>query len=131
MYNRLLNNLEELKLLQFKENLDTYIDLINNKTKTLSEALYDLTGLELSVKNERAMTACVKVANFPFIKTLSDFDFSFQPSLNKEAILDFKNLRFINNSESILFLGNPGVGKTHLAVSIGIECAKQRYSTIL
>jgi DNA replication protein DnaC len=129
MYNKLLNNLENLKLIHFKENIDTYIDLINNKTKTLTEALYDLTNLELEVKNERAMSACVKVANFPFLKTFSDFDFSFQPSINKETILDFKNLRFIKNNESIIFLGNPGVGKSHLAVSIGIECAKRRYST--
>lgn len=129
MYNKLLNNLEELNLVQFKSNFDTYVDLINNKSKTIIEALYELTNLELDVKNERAKHACIKVANFPFIKTFDDFDFSFQPSLNKEKILDFKNFRFIDNNESIILIGNPGVGKSHLAVSIGIECAKKRYST--
>jgi DNA replication protein DnaC len=129
MYNKLLNNLEELKLEQFRVNLDTYIDLINSKSKTIIESLYDLTKLELEVKNERAKHACIKVANFPFIKTFDDFDFSFQPCLNKEKILDFKNFRFINKNESIILVGNPGVGKSHLAVSIGIECAKKRYST--
>jgi DNA replication protein DnaC len=129
MYNKLLNNLEELKLVQFHSNLDTYMDLINDKSKTIIEALYELTKLELEVKNERAKLACVKVANFPFIKTFEDFDFNFQPSINKEQILDFKNLRFIKNNESIILLGNPGTGKTHIATSIGIECAKKRYST--
>jgi len=123
MYNKLLNNLEELNLVQFRANFDTYVDLINNKSKTIIEALCELTRLELDVKNERAKHACIKVANFPFIKTLDDFDFNFQPCLNKEKILDFKNFRFITNNENIFFIGNPGVGKSHLAVSIGIECA--------
>ena len=81
------------------------------------------------MKKEKAMSACVRVANFPFLKTLDEFDFSFQPSINKEKMLDFRNLRFIENNENILFVGSPGVGKTHLATSIGIEAAKSRYST--
>ena len=59
----------------------------------------------------------------------NEFDFSFQPSINKDKILDFRNLRFIENNENILFVGSPGVGKTHLATGIGIEAAKSRYST--
>ena len=53
----------------------------------------------------------------------------FSPGINKEKILDFKNLRFIENKENILLIGSPGVGKTHLATSIGIESASNRYST--
>lgn len=128
-YNKLLNNLETLNLLQIKNNIDNYIDLINNKKKDFVESMYELTNLEMTLKQERAINACVKVANFPFLKTLDDFDFSFQPSINKDEILDLKNLRFINNKENILLVGSPGVGKTHLATSIGIETAKHRYST--
>ena len=108
---------------------DRYLDLINEGKKDIVDSLYELTALEIDLKKEKAMSACVRVANFPFLKTLDEFDFSFQPSINKEKMLDFRNLRFIENNENILFVGSPGVGKTHLATSIGIEAAKSRYST--
>ncbi|MEY8543923.1 IS21-like element helper ATPase IstB, partial [Dubosiella newyorkensis] len=69
------------------------------------------------------------VAGFPHRRELKDFDFSFQPSINKEQIMDFSTLRFLENKENIVFLGNSGVGKTHMAVSLGIEAAKKRNST--
>jgi len=128
-YIKLTNNLENLNLIQIKNNIDKYIDLINENKKTVIDALFELTTLEMDLKHEKAMNACVRVANFPFIKSFNEFDFSFQPSLNKDKILDFANLRFIENNENILFVGSPGVGKTHLATSIGIESAKSRYST--
>lgn len=128
-YTTLIKNLEYLNLYQIKENLDCYIDLINSGEKTVVDSLNELTKLEIKLKEERAMHACVKVANFPFFKTLDDFDFSFQPTINQEKIRDLTTLRFIENKENILFLGNPGVGKTHLSVAIGMESAKKRYST--
>ena len=128
-YTKLLNNLETLKLIKIKENLDFYINLINDKEIDIVEALFKLTEEELTLKKEKAIQGCVKVANFPFIKTLEDYDFSFQPSVNKDKIIEFKNLRFIENRENILFIGSPGVGKTHLATAIGIEAAKNRQIT--
>lgn len=128
-YNRLLNNLENLKLLKLKENLDLYINLINDKKMDIVEALFELTNEELKLKEEKAVQGCVKVANFPFIKTLDDYDFSFQPSINKEKMIEFKNLRFLENNENIMFIGSPGVGKTHLATAIGIEAARNRKIT--
>ena len=128
-YVKLLNNLQNLKLEQIRDNLDKYLDLISEDKKNIVDSLYELTTLEINFKKEKAMSACVRVANFPFLKTLDEFDFSFQPSINKEKILDFRNLRFIENNENILFVGSPGVGKTHLATGIGIEAAKSRYST--
>lgn len=128
-YNRLLNNLEKLKLNKFKDNLDSYIDLINNKKKDIVEALYELTNFEVEYLNDMAIYGCVRTANFPYQKTLDDYDFSFQPSINKDIILEFKNLRFLEKHENILFVGSPGVGKTHLATAIGMEAAKNRQIT--
>ncbi len=93
------------------------------------EHYYELTNLEIELMNEKAIYGCVRTAGFPFIKNFEDFDFSFQPTINKEQILDFKNLRFIENKENIIFVGSPEVGKTHLATSIGIVAAKNRDST--
>ena len=128
-YIKLTNNLEVLKLERIKQNLDKYIELINKKEKDVVDALYELTNLEIELMNERAIYGCVRTAGFPAIKTFEDFDFSFQPTINKEQILDFKNLRFIENKENIIFVGSPGVGKTHLATSIGVTAAKNRDST--
>lgn len=128
-YVKLLNNLEELGLFNIKASIDKYIDLINSGNKSIVDALYELSNLEINAKSDRAMQACVKVANFPFLKEVTDFDFDFQPAINKQQILDLMTLRFIENKENILFVGSSGVGKTHLATSIGIECAKHRYST--
>ena len=128
-YNKLINNLDTLGLNKFIEHLDNYIEYINNGSKTLIDALYELSEYECNMRVERAMNACVKVANFPFLKTFEDFNFNFQPSINKEQILNYKYLKFIENKENIIFIGSPGVGKTHLATSIGVEAAKARVST--
>ena len=107
-YIKLINNLEILKLERIKQNLDKYIELINNKEKDVVESLYELTNLEIELMNEKAIYGCVRAAGFPFTKNFEYFDFLFQPTINKEQILDFKNLRFIENKENIIFVGSPG-----------------------
>ena len=86
-YVKLLNNLDKLKLTKIKENIDQYVELINNNKKDIIESLYELTNLELEFKDEKAITALVRMAGFPYLKTFEDFDFSFQPTINKEQIM--------------------------------------------
>ena len=69
-YNKLINNLESLNLNMFKANLSTYLEYMENGSKTVIDILYELSEMEMTLRTERAMNACVKVANFPFIKTL-------------------------------------------------------------
>lgn len=128
-YVELLNNLEKLGLTTFKDNLDNALDSITKKEIDIIRALLELTSAEIKHKNEKAKFACVRTANFPFIKDFNDFDFSFQPNVNEDYIRDFANFRFIEKQENILFVGASGVGKTHLATAVGIECARNRYST--
>lgn len=124
----LKNNLEALKLNVFKDNINNYLDLITDGAKTPLDALNELIKMEINERNQMAIKSCVKVANFPYQRTLEDFDFNFQPSIDKSKILDLATLRFIENNENIIFCGTPGVGKTHLAVAIGTAAAIQRYS---
>jgi DNA replication protein DnaC len=66
----------------------------------------------------------LRFARFPFIKTIEGFDFSFQPSIDKKRIDELSALRFISSGENVLFLPPPGVGKTHLAVALGLKTAE-------
>ena len=128
---RLLNGLSDLGIQKMQEHLDYYIDLVNKGEKSFSEALEELVEMEKKNNQIRRENANVQVANFPFIKTMDDFDFDFQPSINKKEMLELCNLGFLDNHENILFVGSSGVGKTHLATAIGISCAKARNITYL
>lgn len=128
-YTKLLNNLETLKLEKFRSYLPNYIEEITKNQIPFTEALLHLTEKELDFRNDRASKIQIAVSAFPFEKTLEDFDFDFQPSLNKAQLLDLESLRFLENKENILFYGSSGVGKSHLAVALGIAAAKKRYIT--
>ena len=124
-YLRLQENLLYLNLKQIHLHLDHILD----SNISLLEGLLKLTDYEIEIKRENVLNAMVKVAHFPHYKTLKDFDFEFQPNINQNQLMNLSGLGFIEKKENILFLGNSGVGKTHLATAIGIEAAKARYST--
>ena len=128
-YQELNKNLKDLKLYQISIKLSEYIEKINENKIGVAEALLELANQELEVKNYNATHAMVKVAGFPHLKEVKDFDFNFQPKINKQQFLDFESLRFLENNNNILLIGNSGVGKTHLATAIGIAAAKKRVST--
>lgn len=124
-----MENLEYLKLNQMNLHLDETIDFMNNNELSFVDTLTKLTDYEIDMKEINMVKSMVRVAAFPHFKEIKDFDFTFQPSVNKKQILDFTTLRFIEQKENIVFLGTSGVGKTHLATSIGIAAAKKRTST--
>ncbi|MEC1895537.1 ATP-binding protein, partial [Cytobacillus firmus] len=128
-YNKLIQNLEYLKLKQRMIHLDETIDFMTNNQLSFTDTLIKLTDYEIDMKEVNMVKSMVKVGAFPHFKEVKDFDFDFQPSINKQQILDFTTLRFIEQKENIVFLGTSGVGKTHLATAIGIAAAKKRTST--
>ena len=128
-YIELNNNLDTLKLSKIKEILPIEVDKFNKESKSLIDSLCDLTDAEIKFRDERACKINVVVSSFPYHKTINDFDFSYQPTINKQQILDLASLRFMDNKSNIIFMGSPGTGKTHLATAIGIEAASQRVAT--
>lgn len=128
-YVQLKKNLEYLKLKQMNTHLDEVLDFVTTNNLSFAEGLVKLTSYEIDFKEENMIRSMVKVGAFPHQKGLKDFEFSFQPSVNEQQMKDFETLRFIEAQENIVFLGSSGVGKTHLATSIGIAAAKKRYST--
>lgn len=128
-YQQLMSNLEYLKLKQMADHLGEVIDFSMKNQLSFIDTLLKLTNYEIDVREQNVIQSMVKIAAFPHQKEIKDFDFDFQPSVNRQQILDFLSLRFIEEKENIVFLGPSGVGKTHLATAIGIAAAKKRTST--
>ncbi len=128
-YIELNENLDILKLSKIKELLASTIDAATKDEKPLVDVLYELTKAEIDFRDERARKINVMVSSFPYQKTIKDFDFAYQPTINKQRILDLATLRFIDEKTNVIFMGSPGTGKTHLATALGIEAASQRIST--
>jgi len=128
-YQQLIQNLEYLKMQQMTQHLGEVVDFGIKNELSFIDTLVKLTNYEIDVKEKNMIHAMVKVGAFPHRKEITEFDFEFQPSINKQQILDFISLRFLEANENIVFLGPSGVGKTNLATSIGIAAAKKRTST--
>lgn len=128
-YERLKENLESLKLRNTLEILDNYLERAVKDNLNVVEVLDHLFTEEAKAKRRRAYEKQLQLSGFPGRKLLDTFDFSFQPSIDKRQIEELATMRFVENAENVVFLGPPGVGKTHLATALGIEAARNRYST--
>ena len=128
MLNETINILNDLNLYGLKNSINTEIDYITNNNLPFLEGLNHFLKNELKYREINRAESNIKVAHFPYIKEIKDFDYDYQPSINKNVITDLATLRFIEEKKNILFTGNPGVGKTHLATALGIEAAKKRNS---
>ena len=129
VYERIKKNLEILNMKNTSLILDNYLEKAIHDKKNIVEILDYLLAEEAKTKRNRAVENQIKMSGFPYRKTLEQFDFNFQPSINREQIMELATMRFVENKENVVFLGTPGVGKTHLAVSLGMIAAQNRYST--
>jgi DNA replication protein DnaC len=85
-----------------------------------------LLQAQADAADARAADTIQRLAGFPTRKTLDEFDYSFQPSVNKKQVAELASCAFIERAENVVLLGPPGVGKTHLAIALGVEAAKRR-----
>lgn len=116
--------LADLKMPGALESLDTILAGVDSGELTPGAAIENLLGAQITLRNNRRLQAAMRSSRLPAVKTLEDFDFSFQPSIKHEQIESLHELGFVERKENVVFLGPPGVGKTHLAISLAINAAQ-------
>lgn len=118
-----------LKMLSLNQIKDIYRKESENAAKAklpYQDYLNRLLEAEVMSKIDRSINRRIQIAGFPQIKRLEEFDFSYQPQLDEKLIRELFTLEFLNEAKNIILLGPPGVGKTHLAIALGVKAAQER-----
>ena len=116
--------LADLKMPGALEAVDGILSKADGGSVTAAEAIQELLGAQISLRNNRRLQAAMRSSRLPAVKTLEEFDFSFQPSIKREQIDSLAELSFLERKENVVLLGPPGVGKTHLAIGLAIAAAQ-------
>ncbi|MGI6421333.1 MAG: IS21-like element helper ATPase IstB [Syntrophomonadaceae bacterium] len=119
--------LGQLKLAWMRDNLEKLVEEANRQDISYCDFLYSLTHGEIDAREQRASERRMTQAQFPFIKTVDDFEFAYQAGITKRQISQLLDMQWLDKAYNIIFLGPPGLGKTHLAVSLGIEAVTKGY----
>jgi DNA replication protein DnaC len=119
VYARLLQRLQKVCLTYTAERLDAILSEAARKEPTYLEFLDSVLGEELQSREIKRLTMHIKIAHFPAVKTLDDFEFRFQPSVDQKLIRELATSRYLAHGENVLVFGPTGVGKTHLAIALG------------
>lgn len=114
-------HLEELGLVNAATCLDALLERAQSQNHTYLAFLNELLEAELVERQRRNIEVRSKLARLPYKKTLEEFDFSFQPSIDEKLVKELATMAFVHRAENLILLGPPGVGKTHLAVALAIE----------
>jgi DNA replication protein DnaC len=118
---RVAQALAQLRLQTAADSLDAHIKAAEQRELSYLEFVDHLLADELAARQERSITVRTKLAHFPTAKTLDSFDFDAQPSLDRKVINNLQSNAYIERAENIVLLGPPGVGKTHLAIGLGMR----------
>jgi DNA replication protein DnaC len=125
---RIRSHLVGLRMPRALETLDHIVQQLEHGQISAIEALDLLLAEEITVRESRRIKAALQMARLANIKTLSGFDFSFQPSLDRNRVLALAQLDFIGRHEVIHFIGQSGTGKSHLAAALGVEAVRAGHS---
>ena len=117
--------LHQLRLPCFAHNYQSFAADAARSNLDYTRYLLALAEQEVTKREQNRIQKRVKAARFPVFKELADFDFSALPSLNKAQVLDLSRGEYIQKREPIVFIGNPGLGKTHLAISLALSACRQ------
>lgn len=126
---RIQEQMQRLRLIRLVDELPSLLQEASKKDLAYSDFLEEVLSREIAAKHERLTAMKTAMARFPFQKTLDSFDFKFQPSIDPKVIKDLATCRFIADTDNVLLLGPPGVGKTHLAVGLGLKACALGYRT--
>lgn len=117
-------SLVSLKMPRALEMLDVTLRRIEQGQIDGIEAIDDLLGEETSLRENRRVKAALRMARLPVVKTLAGYDFSFQPSLDRNRVMTLAGLDFIDRAEVVHLLGPPGTGKSHIATALAVEAVR-------
>jgi DNA replication protein DnaC len=118
---RIAENLSRLRLSRAQQMVSSIAEESQRKGETHLVFLDRLLQEEISAKEERRLRISLKIAGLPFAKTIEEYDFSFHESLDRRSVMSLFDLEFVRKKENVIFLGPPGVGKTHLATALAIK----------
>lgn len=108
--------------------VEAHLERAAREDRTYAEVLVDLLAVEHAARQTRRLRTRLAVAHLPYQKTLAQFDFTFQPSIDARQVRELETLRFVAEAQNAVFLGPPGVGKTHLAVALTMAAVEAGYS---
>ncbi len=119
--------LRELRMTHSIDNIDHLLETALKEEWTCLEFMKRVLSEEVRFRQCKALETRLRQAQFPYQATLDDFDFNFQTSVSKRQIQQLLDFQWIDKAYNVLFLGPPGVGKTHLAIALGVQAAETGY----
>jgi DNA replication protein DnaC len=128
-YQRLREHLAYLGLTTAAEQLAPVLERASAERRSPVEVLEELLAAEAEATRRRKLAGRLRFAHYPLRKSLVDFEFDYQPSIDRAVVAELSTLRFVEDHRNVLLLGPPGVGKTHMAIALGIAATEAGYRT--